>query len=270
MESHLPYFNLLIKELIDLSLDTANARIAETFTLPSKGLIYEEQVDPEIILGSMKTKHEMMRLSASENNNKIMADIIDDCLVGNPGISSYDMCLGDFQYLMYKLRTVTFGPEYQMYSICPICGSENTISVNLDDLEVFEYEDNLAELLEVTLPVSEHEITLTLQTPRILDLINKRVNEAKRRRKANENTTLLYNIVTSITQVDGEVPNAFALEEMVKELPMRDTNFLLNRINEINSKIGVQLDIDATCSQCGKYFVAPFRIYPSFFRPDDF
>ena len=83
MESHLPYFNLLIKELIDLSLDTANARIAETFTLPSKGIIYEEQVDPEIILGSMKTKHEMMRLSASENNNKIMADIIDDCLVGN-------------------------------------------------------------------------------------------------------------------------------------------------------------------------------------------
>ena len=111
---------------------TADARIAETFTLPSRGLIYEEKVNPDIVLGSMKTKHEMLRLSASENSNKIMADIIDDCIVGDPGISSYDMCLGDFQFLMYKLRTVTFGPEYEMYTICPYCGADNNLTINLD------------------------------------------------------------------------------------------------------------------------------------------
>lgn len=246
-----------------------DARIAEVFTLPSKGLIYEEKVNPDIILGSMKTKHEMMRLSASENNNKIMADIIDDCIDGDPGISSYDMCLGDFQYLMYKLRTVTFGPEYEMYGICPYCGSENYVSVNLEELEVYEYSDDLADLLTLTLPESENEVTLTLQTPRILDTINKKVNEAKRRRKVNENSTLLYTITTSITQLNGEDPNPFSLEEVIRDLPMKDTNILLNRINEINSKIGVQTDVDATCTACGKYYVAPFRIYSSFFRPDN-
>ena len=246
-----------------------DARIAEFFTLPSKGLIYEEDVNPEIILGSMKTKHEMMRLSASENNNKIMADIIDDCIDGDPGISSYDMCLGDFQYLMYKLRTVTYGPDYEMYGVCPFCGSENYVNVNLEELEVYEYDDELASLLTFTLPVSENEVTLTLQTPRILDTINKKVNEAKRRRKTTENSTLLYTITTSIVQLNGEDPNPFSLEEIVRDLPMKDTNMLLNRINEINGKIGVQLDVDATCSTCGKYFVAPFRIYPSFFRPDN-
>lgn len=253
-----------------MALNTADARIAENFTLPSKGIIYEEKVNPEIILSSMKTKHEMMRLSASENSNKIMADIIDDCIVGNPGISSYDMCLGDFQYLMYKLRTVTFGPEYEMFGICPFCGSENNIVVNLDELEIHEYDESLAELLTVSLPISKHDITLTLQTPRILDKINRKVNEEKRRRKGADNPALLFNITTSIVELDGEEPNPFSLEEIIRDLPMKDTNLLLNRINEINSKIGVQLDIDATCSRCGKYFVAPFRIYPSFFRPDDF
>lgn len=251
-------------------LMSENTRIAEAFTLPSKGLIYEEKVNPDIILGSMKTKHEMMRLSASENNNKIMADIIDDCIVGNPGISSYDMCLGDFQYLMYKLRTVTFGPEYEMYGICPYCGSEISILVNLDELAVHEYDDELADMLEVKLPESGYEVTLTLQTPRILDSIHRKVNESKRRRKGNENPALLYNITTSITHLDGEEPNPFSLEEIIKDLPMKDTNILLNRINEINSKIGVDLDVDATCSECGRYFVAPFRIYTSFFRPDNF
>lgn len=247
-----------------------NARIAEFFTLPSKGLIYEEKVNPDIIMGSMKTKHEMMRLSASENNNKIMADIIDDCIDGDLGISSYDMCLGDFQYLLYKLRIVTFGPEYEMYGMCPFCGSENYVNVNLEELEVHEYTDDLADLLTLTLPESENEITLTLQTPRILDTITKKVNEAKRRRKVAENSTLLYTITTSITQLNGETPNPFSLEEIIRDLPMKDTNILLNRINEINSKIGIQTEIDATCPTCGKYYVAPFRIYSSFFRPNNF
>ena len=37
-----------------------NARITETFTLPSQGKIYEEDVNPEVTLASMTTKHEML------------------------------------------------------------------------------------------------------------------------------------------------------------------------------------------------------------------
>lgn len=249
-------------------MSAVNARIVETCTLPSKGLIYEEEINPDITIGSMKTKHEMLRLSANENNNKVMADIIDDCIVSEVGMSSYDMCLGDFQYLMYKLRTVTFGPEYEMSGICPYCGAENYIVVNLDELTVYEYEDNLIDEFEVKLPVSGSEVLLTLQTPRILDRIAKKIGEDRRRRKTTENMSLLYTITTSIVKLDGEEPNPFTLEEFVKDLPMGDTNLLLNKINEINGKIGVQMDIDSMCTSCGRYFVAPFRINQTFFRPD--
>ena len=52
----------------------------------------------------MTTNEEMKRLSRSqERPNKPMADVIDDCLVQGPGISAYDLCIGDYQYLMYKL-----------------------------------------------------------------------------------------------------------------------------------------------------------------------
>ena len=108
-----------------------------------------------------------------------------------------------------------------------------------------------------------------MQTPRILDKIHKKVNDAKRRRRSNENPSLLYNITSSITHIDGEVPNEFVLEEFVKDLPMKDTNLLLDRISEVNAKIGVQLDIDAMCSECGRYYVVPFRIQPAFFRPSN-
>lgn len=246
---------------------SGNARIAETYTLPSKGLIYEEQVNPNVILGSMKTKHEMMRLSATEHTNKIMADIIDDCIDGDIGISSYDMCLGDYQYLLFKLRTVTYGPEYEMQGLCPNCGSENYLTVNLDELETNEYTDDLAKQLLVKLPETGSEVLLTLQTPRILDNITRMVRDRRRKTKNNEDPTLLYTITTSIEQIDGEEVNPFTLEEWVKDLPMSDTNILLNRIAEINNKIGTKLEVDGMCTTCGHFFAAPFRITGEFFRP---
>ena len=249
---------------------STNTRIAETFTLPSKGMIYEESVNPDIVLGCMKTKHEMMRLSATDSNNKIMADIIDDCIDGDIGISSYDMCLGDYQYLLFKLRTITFGPEYDMGGTCPYCMGENYVTVNLDELEVNGYDDSIADLLQVKLPVTNSVVTLTLQTPRMLDRIKRLTKDRMRRVKNNtENPMLLYTITTSIEDVDGEVMSPIALEEWVKDLPMGDTNTLLNKINELNSKIGLQTDIEDVCINCGRYYKIPFQVTGEFFRPSN-
>ena len=246
-----------------------NARIVESLSLPSKGLIYEEEVNPEVQLSSMKTKHEMLRLSATEESQKVMAEIIDDCLVSDLGISSYDLCLGDFQYLLYKLRVVTFGPEYEMGCRCPYCGFEHTLKIDIDELPVFEYEDTLAELLELTLPVSGNLVKLTMQTPRMLDRVAARVRDNNKRRKtANENTTLLFTIMACIEEVDEEKMDAVQMEQWLRDLPMADTNALIYRIDEINNSLGIDLDSMATCPVCGSTFVAPFRVNDSFFRPN--
>lgn len=244
-----------------------NTRIAESFMLPSHGAIYDEEVNPQIVLGSMKTKHEMLRLSATEDSQKLMADIIDDCMETDPGISSYDMCLGDFQYLLYKLRVVTYGPDYEMVAICPRCGFENTISVNLDELPVKEFSEDLLDRMSLTLPVSGHEVTLTLQTPRTLDRINKKAREYQRRHKdSNENATILYTITTSIETWDGEKPSPI-LDEEIKELDMADTNALIHRIDDINDEMGVELEMEDTCDLCLARYRVPFRVTDEFFRP---
>lgn len=245
-----------------------NARIVEHLCLPSKGMIYEEDISPEFELSSMKTKHEMLRLSATEESQKIMAQIIDDCIVGDLGISSYDLCLGDFQYLLYKLRTVTFGPEYELQCKCPYCGFENTFTLNIDELEVKEYTDELVDLMELELPVSKNHIKFTMQTPRMLDRINARVRDHnKRRHTTNENATLLYTIISSLEEIDGEPVDMTTIEKWVRDLPMADTNAILYRIDEINNSLGIVLDSQETCGVCGSSFIAPFRINNTFFRP---
>lgn len=246
----------------------ADTRIAEVFTLPSKGLIYEEEVNPEVVLSSMTTRHEMLRLSVAEDSQKIMAQIIDDCIESDLGISAYDLCLGDFQYLMFMLRVVTFGNDYELKGKCPFCGFEQNTKVILDDLEVKEYDESLLDLLEVDLPKTGSKVKLTLQTPRMLDRISSKVREYKRRHKdTDENPVILFNIMSSIEEIDGETPNAFTLEEWVKDLPLADTNLLVNRIDLINSKIGIDLFVEGECKICKTTYQVPFRINETFFRP---
>lgn len=97
------------------------------------------------------------------------------------GISVYDMCLGDYQFLMHKLRVVTYGSEYKMIVTCPNCGETHEVKISLDDLEEIEYDAKLEEYKKIRLPVSNKEVTIKIQTPRSLDEIALRTKELKRK-----------------------------------------------------------------------------------------
>ena len=247
-----------------------DARIAETFTLPSHGKIYEEEVNPEVILSSMTTKHEMLRLSTSEDSNRLMADIIDDCIQSDVGISAYDMCLADYQYLMYKLREVTFGNEYEMIGVCPYCGNREDISVDLDELEIKEFTEDILDMMEIILPISGDEIEITMQTPRSLDDTARQVKQARRKLKNKENPEILYVMLNSIIRKNGEDFSPIEEELWLRNLPLADTNAILASIDRLNTSFGMDLTVYHTCSNCGQEFVAPFRVNDSFFRPSVF
>lgn len=244
-----------------------NARITETFTLPSQGKIYEEDVNPEVTLASMTTKHEMLRLSVNEDSQKLMAEIIDDCIQNDIGISSYDMCLPDFQFLLYKLREVTFGNEYEMSCICPFCGTRQDIVVDLDDLEIKEFSDEIFDYMEVDLPQDESTVEITMQTPRMLDMINKEVKQAKKKLKNKENPQILYLMLDSIVKKDDESFNSIEGETWLRNLPLGDANRILSAIDKLNSSFGMDLSVYHTCNFCGEEIIAPFRVNDTFFRP---
>lgn len=246
-----------------------NARIVEEFTLPSNGEIYEDvKVDPEVTLGSMRAKHEMLRLSATEESNRIMSEIIDDCLETDLGISSYDLCLGDFQFLLFKLRIVTFGADYELTGKCPFCGFDQDVKINLDELDVKYFPADFNDYKTLVLPVSGQEIKLGYQTPRMLDRINVKIKEFRRKNRGEDiNPVILFNILSVLESVDGEDMDAFELQEWVMDLHLADANAIVNRIDEMNNAIGMDLESHQICTICGTDFIVPFRINETFFRP---
>lgn len=239
-----------------------------SYTLPSLGKIYNTSVNPNIKLRSMTVAEEMKRLNSSDRPYKNIADIIDDCLIDKPGISAYDMCLGDFQFLLHRLRVVTYGSKYKLSSKCPHCGFENVGEIDLNDMSVSSYTEDVNKYFEIELPVTKKHLKLRMQTPRILDDISVRVKEITSKRKSSsKDSAFLLNIESVIELVDGEKLDMFKKSDFVKQLPMADTNYIIAAITKVNEVIGLDTSLYMTCDLCGLEYESPFRVTPEFFRP---
>ena len=246
--------------------------IFEQGVLPSGGKIYfDNKVNPEFKIRSMTTEEEMRRLSKSDRPLKLICDIIDDCIVGDKiGISSYDMCLGDYQYLLHKLRTATYGPNYRLDSFCPICGEKVTKTINLDEMEVLPFPEDIESMLSITLPKSKKEARLKIQTPRDYDNIEIRKKDYQKKfPDSKTDQSLLFTICSMIETIDGERLDPFKLESLIRKMPMADTNKIIKTQEKLTTAIGINTSVDYDCEVCGNSFRSPFRITNEFYGPED-
>lgn len=239
-----------------------------TFTLPSHGKVYDVPVSETFTVRNMTVNDEARRLNPSDRQFKVMADIIDDCLTEKIGISAYDLCLGDYIYVLHRLRVVTYGNEYSFSNICPFCGSTNDEKINLSDLEVFECPEDIHKYFEFDLPVTKKHIKIKMQTPRMLDDITVKANDLRKRSSDKHSDPAFFiGLEKIIDEVDNEKPNQILIEQFVRQLPMADANTILAYSDELNRKVGINMQLDCSCDVCGLDYKSSFRTTTEFYRP---
>ena len=245
-----------------------NYTIGEGMELPSRGLIYESQ-KAYVELRSMTARDEMKRLAPSPAKFKVLADIIEDCMIEKPSVHVYDMALGDYEYLLHRLRIVTYGDEYKVAIKCPNCGEITETVAHLEELKLIPFDQaKFEELSTLKLPKKGDTITLKFQTPRMLDEIEAEIKELKRKFKSAEiSFDLLVLLKNVINTVNGAKLTSAQLETYVNNLPALDMTKIVNVIDEINALIGIKNDLTVTCSNCGGEVSTFFRFGPEFFRP---
>ena len=246
-----------------------NYTIGECAELPSKGLIYGTGVSAQVELRSMTARDEMKRLAPSNSQFKVLADIIQGCLIEKLPINVYDLALGDYEYLLHRLRIVTYGDEYKMTLRCPYCGEYIDATAHLEQLQVKEFDfEAFKEAQTITLPRSGSIVTLNYQTPRMLDSNDIKVKDMKRRFKdAEVDFALMATLTSAIDTVDGLHLDEVKVENFVNKLPALDMNKILNSIETLNSLVGLDNAIIVDCNKCGGEVPTSFRFGSEFFRP---
>lgn len=248
-----------------------NYTISEGIVLPSKGLIYDEKVNPNIELRSMTARDEMKRLAPSATPFKTLSDIIEGCMLQTPAIHVYDLALGDYEYLLHRLRVVTYGDAYSMQLTCPHCGENVTIQTHLDDMEVKQLtEADWEALHQITLPKNGDKITLNIMTPRMLEETQAKAKQLKRRFKdAAIDFDTYADLLLLIEYVNGQKFSQLQLQNYIDRLPALDLQKLRNAKDKLNSCFGLKNEIEVDCPLCGGDFKAYFRFGSEFFRPSD-
>jgi len=246
-----------------------NYTIGEGVELPSKGLIYDKKMSPGVELRSMTARDEMKRLSPSTSQFKLLADIIEGCMIEKPAVHVYDMALGDYEFLLHKLRVITYGGSYKLTLRCPHCGEVVDVTANLEDLGIKEFDfDLFNEKRIISLPKSGHVVAIKFQTPRMLDEIEAKTKEMRRKYKdADISFDILILLSSVIDSVDGEKLDQVKLESFINKLPAMDMTKIINAVDELNALIGVNNDLVVDCNKCGGEVHTSFRYGPEFFRP---
>lgn len=248
-----------------------NYTIMEGYELPSGGKIYDVDINTHIELRSMTARDEMKRVAPSTTPLKTLADVIEGCLIEKPAIHVYDMALGDYEFLLHRLRVVSYGANYKMALMCPFCGEEFEDEADLDTLDIKEFDfDKFQALQTFVAPVSKKTIKLKFATPRLLDSIELKTKELKKQYKNAElDFGLMAKLLNIIDSVDGEKLNIVKAETFINSLPAKDMLKVLNNFDELNKCVGLNTTVELVCPNCLSEVKTFFRFGTEFFRPTD-
>lgn len=236
----------------------------KTFMLPSNGLFGGPK---EITLRAMTTKEEKILLTSKDFS--IFEKLVKSCCVEPKDLDTGLLHQNDIMYLVYALRQITFGDDYEQESVCPECGFKQQVNVNISEMEINYLDtENIEEQLTVTLPINGDVLTLKLLSNGDTKRLDKQVKikNSKGRLQDPESYRFTLGLMELIVTRNGEeFTDIEEKRNYVENLHLQDLVVIQNCVSKID--FGLDNTIIRTCQKCGEEVKFYGMICPEFFRP---
>lgn len=239
--------------------------IEETTQIPGYPLYEAMGLEKEFRLRAMTTLEEKIRLSAPGFST--MARVIQNCLVNNKEFDVRDLKIFDFEYLMYKLRIVTYGAGYPVTITCPYCKRQFDHKVNLSELEVNEVPSDFKEPFKIgPLPVSKDVLECRILTAKdYIELPDECAEFLKHYPAYEGDPEFILDLCRRVVSVNGkELPN---LRTYIETLHARDYQYFSNEYLDKTNSYGINTVIEVECPHCKKKHYSKLPFTSEFFRP---
>jgi hypothetical protein len=201
--------------------------------LPSRGKAYIQSTGSvEIRPFTYEDERLLRSLKGNQAATTAIASLIERCV---KGLDYPSMTLEDKNYILFKLREISYGDQYTIEAECGECNAKNRLSVNISQVGVSYAPDDYKEPMSVVLPDSEQEVVFV--TPRcqheqfLTDL--------------GEFTDNMWQLMISV----GEYKDERIKQEFLKATTVRDVSFLREAI--LKERYGMQKQMSYECAGCG-------------------
>ncbi|MCK9557747.1 MAG: hypothetical protein M0R50_06870 [Candidatus Cloacimonetes bacterium] len=269
----------------------------EDTTLPSKGLYYGWTSGVVQVKAWSAKIDKILATARLAQTGQSIDYMLKECCRFPDGFDIQDMLVGDQIYLLYYLRGITHGNEYEFITTCPNqqCQQASTNSVDLNELVntiVWADESLGTEPFKISLPyltkTTGREISASIRFLRVRDASG--IQRAKKAQSiiggasrakikprdriaatANHNRDeialddiVTQNIETVIVDIMG-VTDRFKIRNIVSKMHSTDLAVIREWLQEHTPSIETMIEIQ--CANCGETHSAMLPITESFFRP---
>ena len=238
--------------------------IEKTFQVPSNGAFGGPK---EITLRAMTTKEEKILMSTKDLS--VFDRLIKSCCVEPKDLDIGLLHQNDIMYLVYALRSITFGNTYIQEMTCPECGFKQEIEVDIGEMNIniLDTED-LDERLTVTLPIAKDTLQLKMLSSGDIKRLDKQIKAKVTKGKIQDPDSYEFLIKLMETIVNRNGEDFESIDEKrnyTDNLHMQDLVAIQNTLKNI--EFGLDNSIIRTCNKCGEDVEVNGLICPEFFRP---
>lgn len=256
----------------DLLADIKNIKTEETYTLPSKGLVYKESegIPASVTLRRMTTKEDKIRLR-NQTEDRIRRDILQACIT-TPNVDAGKLKLADANYLLFKLRVLSLlDDNYKVSCYCPNCGTNFIHELKLSEVPTVYFKEEDLKEFKVELPFSKAKIDF--KYPSLDELITMGDNlrnyfdkfpNADRAEAVYTISTIMY-----IDKVNNNKLLAEELENWVDNLDILDSRAIRDIITKLDNTYGFLDNILTQCPNCKQEVEHGLPITNELFNPSN-
>lgn len=244
---------------------------AELVQLPSHGKLYQNTDSEELRNGHISLKPMTVREEEILTTSKFLKTgsatrmVIQNCIAGDADAN--DILLFDSNYILFKLRQMSYGDDYSFKIKCEnsACEREFEHKVVISKLAFEEMKDDVEEPIVVKLPISKYTVKAIF--PRLMhsEAIYMRNNSRKKTTDDFDKTRLDNLVATTIEILDnkGKPISPKDWEDFYEALPAMDRAELTAK-----TKLDTGIDRlkDVKCPYCGTDYSGSIPIGVEFFR----
>ncbi len=239
----------------------------EEVSLPSRNLAYEGlglSPDKPIHVRPMTIAEEkILATPRLVKSGQAIDKILESCIQEN--ISTDKLLTIDRTFLLFYIRGISYGSEYDVTLKCPSCEGQFDEQINLDSLPLNRADDKFDDNIHVILPDSKLNVWYRL--PRAYDeknLNDRRKQMAKGFGNQVVDDTIVRRNAILVNKIE-HFTERVEIEQIVNNLSVKDSNYLRDQIS--NPDFGVNTDISLTCPYCLNEWEVDLPIDVNFFFP---
>lgn len=169
--------------------------------LPSEGRFYKTE-DENIKKGKINMypltmrEEEILSTPMYINDGTATIKALENCI--DSDISATDLLVYDFTYLLFYLRKISFGDEYNVTNICSNCGHRFKSVIKISDIEFNTLPKDFRDPYRIELPVSKYTIIISMPRIRhVREFEDKYVSLTAKERESYSGISDMFSIRTS-------------------------------------------------------------------------